>query len=162
MRTTRRSSTSGLSTVPPIWQRSSTGCPTAQRRSSTACTVSRASREPRRELLMEESAPIAREFVVDIPQSDLDDLMERLRRTRFVDDIDNDDWTYGLPTAFLRELVEHWTSSFDWRAIERDVLNACPQYRVELDGFPIHFLHVRGIGPDPIPNVLSHGWPWVP
>jgi pimeloyl-ACP methyl ester carboxylesterase len=103
-----------------------------------------------------------RDFTVAIPQADVDDLRARLRRTRFLADIDNDNWRYGVSTAFLEEVVGYWAGEYDWRAIERDVLNAFPQYIVELDGRPIHFLHVRGDGPDPVPIVLCHGWPWTP
>src|SRR5262249_61536109 len=56
----------------------------------------------------------------------------------------------------------YWAGEYGWRAGERDVLTAFPQYLVELDGWPIHFLHVRGNGPDPVPIVLCHGWPWTP
>ncbi len=99
---------------------------------------------------------------MSIPQADIDDLRGRLRRTRFLDDIENDDWKYGVSTAFLRDVVSYWVEDFDWRAVERDVLNAFPQSKVELDGWPIHFLHVRGTGEDRIPIILCHGWPWTP
>src|SRR5688572_9801349 len=105
--------------------------------------------------------PPVREFTVAIPQADVDDLRKRLRRTRFLADIDNDDWGYGFQTAYLQELVAYWGSEYDWRAIERDVLNAYPQFMVGLDGWPIHFLHIRGKGPNPAPIVLCHGWPWI-
>ena len=104
------------------------------------------------------TAPTA--FTVDIPQADLDDLADRLRRTRFADDFANEEWSYGVPGAYLRELVEYWRDGFDWRRVEREI-NALPAFRVEIDGLPVHYVHVRGSGPAPMPLVLTHGWPWT-
>jgi pimeloyl-ACP methyl ester carboxylesterase len=104
------------------------------------------------------TAPAA--FTVDIPQADLDDLADRLRRTRFADDFANEEWSYGVPGSYLRELVEYWRDGFDWRRVEREI-NALPAFRVEIDGLPVHYVHVRGSGPAPMPLVLTHGWPWT-
>src|SRR5262249_51296696 len=59
-----------------------------------------------------------------------------------------------------REQVHHWTTDFDWRAQERSI-NELPQFRADFDGTPIHFVHERGRGPEPLPLILSHGWPWT-
>jgi pimeloyl-ACP methyl ester carboxylesterase len=99
-------------------------------------------------------------FTVRIPDEDLDDLDRRLRRTRFAPDLANDDWRYGTNGAHLRALVEYWVEEYDWRAVERR-MNALPQFRVDLMGVPLHFVHVRGTGPDPVPLLLHHGWPWT-
>ncbi|HEX3765354.1 MAG TPA: epoxide hydrolase [Kofleriaceae bacterium] len=99
-------------------------------------------------------------FQVAVPQADLDDLQVRLERTRWAPEIANDDWRYGTRGEYLRALVAHWRSGFDWRAQER-AINAVPQFHTSLDGIPIHFLHVRGKGPRPIPLLLGHGWPWT-
>jgi pimeloyl-ACP methyl ester carboxylesterase len=99
-------------------------------------------------------------FQVAIPQADLDDLGTRLERTRWSPDHANDDWRYGARGDYLRELVGYWRNGFDWRAQER-AINAVAQFRTSIDGIPIHFVHVRGKGPRPIPLLLGHGWPWT-
>lgn len=99
-------------------------------------------------------------FVLDVPDTDLEDLDRRLSATRFAADPDNADERYGMSTARLRELVVYWRSGYDWRAQER-AINALPMFRVEIDGLPIHYVHVRGKGPAPTPLVLSHGFPWT-
>ncbi len=99
-------------------------------------------------------------FQVAIPEADLDDLRVRLERTRWSPELANDDWRYGTRGDYLRELVAYWRSGFDWRAQER-AINAVAQFRTSIDGLPIHFVHVRGRGPRPIPLLLGHGWPWT-
>ncbi len=99
-------------------------------------------------------------FQVAIEQEVLDDLASRLERTRWPPDPGNEDWRYGVARSYLEQLVEHWRSGYDWRAQER-AINALPQYRVSLDGVPLHFVHVRGVGPSPMPLILTHGWPWT-
>jgi pimeloyl-ACP methyl ester carboxylesterase len=99
-------------------------------------------------------------FEVAIPEADLDDLRTRLRRTRWAHDVGNDDWSYGVERGWLQDLVRHWAEDFDWRAQEA-AINAHPQFTVDIGGQPIHYLHVRGVGPDPTPLILSHGWPWT-
>lgn len=99
-------------------------------------------------------------FRIAIPDSKLSDLQRRLDHVNWPHDFDNDDWAYGVPRAYLEELVDYWRDGFDWRAQEAR-LNALAHYRTEIDGLPIHFVHERGRGPDPIPIILSHGWPWT-
>jgi pimeloyl-ACP methyl ester carboxylesterase len=99
-------------------------------------------------------------FRLDVPDEVLNDLRTRLGMTRWADDFANDDWQYGTNTMYLRELVAYWMRSYDWREHER-AINAYPQFRTEIDGIPIHFIHVRGKGPNAKPLILSHGWPWT-
>lgn len=99
-------------------------------------------------------------FEVNIEDAVLADLHDRLCMTRFPDDLDNDDWRYGTNTAYLKELVNYWVSDYDWRKVEQEI-NTYANYRTEIDGVPIHFIHEPGIGPDPVPLILSHGWPWT-
>jgi pimeloyl-ACP methyl ester carboxylesterase len=106
------------------------------------------------------AAPSPVPFEIAVPQRELDELAARLARTRYADDFANDDWTFGVPGAYLRALVDHWIHRFDWRAQEA-AMNRWPHFRVDLDGVPIHFVHVRGRGPEPVPLVLTHGWPWT-
>lgn len=101
-----------------------------------------------------------RRFTVDIDQSILDDLRRRLRDTRWPADLDNDDWRYGVNAGQLRRLATFWADGFDWRAAEARI-NCFDHYKVEVQGHPIHFMHVQGRGPAPVPLILSHGWPWT-
>jgi len=99
-------------------------------------------------------------FEIRIGQDVLDDLDRRLAATRFAPDMANEDWSYGVPSDYLQELVTYWRESFDWRAQER-VMNRHPHFRVDIDGIPIHFMHIKGNGPAPLPLILTHGWPWT-
>ncbi|MBB3157199.1 pimeloyl-ACP methyl ester carboxylesterase [Microbacterium proteolyticum] len=101
-----------------------------------------------------------RPFRIEIPQADLDDMMDRLKRTRFAEDFANDDWRYGYNTAYHRTLVDYWINEYDWRDVERR-MNELPHYKVDLMGVPLHFIHVKGKGPNPMPLLLHHGWPWT-
>ncbi|MGH8517884.1 MAG: epoxide hydrolase family protein, partial [Panacagrimonas sp.] len=97
-------------------------------------------------------------FRVAIPQSDLDELRERLRRTRWPERETVDDWSQGVPLAKARELVDYWIDRHDWRRCEA-ALNALPQFTTEIDGQLIYFIHVRSKHADATPMLLTHGWP---
>jgi pimeloyl-ACP methyl ester carboxylesterase len=97
-------------------------------------------------------------FEIRVSDEALRDLRERIARTRWPDDVDGAGWDYGANLAYMRELAAHWLRDFDWRARERE-LNRFPQYRARVDGLSIHFVHLRGKGPAPLPLVLTHGWP---
>ncbi|HWM72698.1 MAG TPA: epoxide hydrolase [Nocardioides sp.] len=99
-----------------------------------------------------------RPFVVEIPQADIDDLQARVERTRFAPAAPGDSWEYGTPTSYLREMVDHWRTGFDWREQEAR-MNAHPNFRTEIDGQTIHFLHVRSAEPDARALVLTHTYP---
>lgn len=99
-------------------------------------------------------------FKIDVPQVEVDALHTRLANTRWAPELDNEDWSYGVNGTYLRELVSYWRDEFDWRAQEARI-NEFPQFRAEVDGVPVHFIHVRGKGPNPVPIVLNHGWPWT-
>ena len=86
-------------------------------------------------------------FRIDIPQDQLDDLRDRLGRTRWPAALPGDDWDTGVPSAWLRELVNYWRAGYDWRAAEAR-LNEFPQFTTVIDGQRIHFLHVRSPEPD--------------
>ena len=98
------------------------------------------------------------EFRIDIPQADLDDLADRLARTRWPSSLPGPAWERGVPVSYVRELAEYWRGGFDWRAQEAR-LNSWPQYITQIDGQKIHFLHVRSPEPDATPLLLLHGWP---
>jgi epoxide hydrolase len=97
-------------------------------------------------------------FRIEVPSAELTDLRRRLRQTRWPEAETVDDWSQGVPLSFLRELCGYWAEAYDWRATEAR-LNTLPQYRTEIDGLGIHFLHVRSPHPDALPLVMTHGWP---
>lgn len=98
------------------------------------------------------------EFRVQVDGAELADLRKRLARTRWPEREPVDDWTQGVPLEYLKALCDYWAGAYDWRAREAR-LNAFPQFRVEVDGLGIHFLHVRSPVPDALPLVMTHGWP---
>ena len=100
-------------------------------------------------------------FKVHVPDSTLEDLRERLATTRWPDEINDSGWDYGSNLAYVKELTEYWRTRFDWRAQE-EMLNSFDQYRTTIDGLGIHFIHERGKGPNPLPLVITHGWPKNP
>lgn len=97
-------------------------------------------------------------YEMHIPASALEDLQRRLAHTRLPDRAPGAAWEHGADVDWLAELVGYWREDFDWRAQEAE-LNSFPQFRSEIRGIPLHFLHVPGQGPDPVPLLLSHGWP---
>jgi pimeloyl-ACP methyl ester carboxylesterase len=97
-------------------------------------------------------------FKIAVDQNVLDDLKRRLANTRWPDEIPSSGWDYGSNLDYLRELVDYWRAGFDWRAQERK-LNAFHHYKSKVDGLNIHFIHQRGLGPNPMPLVITHGWP---
>ena len=97
-------------------------------------------------------------FRIDVADSVLDDLQQRLALTRWPDDVPGSEWQYGTSLAYAKELVAYWQSDYDWRVQER-LLNSFPQYQAGLDGVTLHYIHQPGVGPDPMPLLVSHGWP---
>ena len=97
-------------------------------------------------------------FRVDIAQEQLDDLNDRLGRTRWPAALPGDGWDTGVPTDWLRELVDYWRTGYDWRTAEAR-LNEFPQFTTVIDGQRIHFMHVRSPEPSAFPLILTHGWP---
>ena len=91
-------------------------------------------------------------------EAELEDLRDRLRRTRWPEPETVDDWSQGVPLGYLQALCAYWADGYDWRATEARI-NAFPQFRTEIDGLGIHFLHVRSQQDDALPLVLTHGWP---
>ncbi len=97
-------------------------------------------------------------FRIEVPQSELDDLAERLDRTRWPELIGGTGWERGVPVGYLRELAQYWRSEYDWRRHEAE-LNVLPQFTTMIDGQHVHFIHVRSTRDDAMPLVLLHGWP---
>src|ERR687895_599112 len=108
---------------------------------------------------MDEKAPAEiRRFQIEVPEAALDDLRERLARTRFPDEIPGVGWSRGVPLDYLRDLAHYWADGFDWREQEAK-LNRHPQFTTQIDGQTIHFLHVRSPEPDALPLIVCHGYP---
>jgi pimeloyl-ACP methyl ester carboxylesterase len=97
-------------------------------------------------------------FRIDIPQADLDDLRDRLHRTRWPDELPGLGWSRGVPLGYLKELAGYWADGYDWRKHEAR-LNEHPQFTTTIDGANVHFLHVRSPQPHALPLLLTHGWP---
>jgi len=97
-------------------------------------------------------------FRIGVPDAELRDLRARLARTRWPEREPVDDWSQGVPLSYLQELCAYWADGYDWRATENR-LNALPQFRTQIDGLGIHFLHVRSPHQHALPLVLTHGWP---
>lgn len=102
-----------------------------------------------------------RPFTIEVPEAELARLRDRLAMTRWSDHPPAESvvpWASGVELGYLRELVDHWRDRFDWRAQER-ALNAFAQYTASVGGIELHFIHQPGVGPDPMPLLLPHGWP---
>jgi pimeloyl-ACP methyl ester carboxylesterase len=104
------------------------------------------------------TAEAIRPFRIDVSDAELEDLRERLARTRWPDELPGVGWSYGVSRDFVNEMTELWRTSFDWRKQEA-VLNEFPQFTTTIDGTNVHFLHVRSREPNAMPLILTHGWP---
>jgi pimeloyl-ACP methyl ester carboxylesterase len=99
-----------------------------------------------------------RPFQIQVPDSELEDLKRRLAATRWPDAEPVSDWSQGIPRAYLQEVVAYWAEKYDWRSREA-YLNSFPQWKTEVDGLGIHFVHVRSPEENALPLVITHGWP---
>jgi hypothetical protein len=99
-----------------------------------------------------------RPFTVNIPKSTIDRIVTRVRTARWPDRLDAPDWRYGANWDYLKSLADYWSTRFDWRKAEAG-LNRYPQFVARVQDFDVHFYHVKGRGPRPVPLILTHGWP---
>jgi pimeloyl-ACP methyl ester carboxylesterase len=97
-------------------------------------------------------------FHIQVEEDVLNDLRVRLGHIRWPDQMDGSGWEQGTELSYLQSLVAYWRDGFNWCAQEAE-LNRLAQFRAEVDGFNIHFVHERGVGPNPLPIILTHGWP---
>ena len=97
-------------------------------------------------------------FQIATPEAALQDLNQRLAQTRLPEAETVDDWSQGAPLSWMRDMLAYWQQDYDWRRCEAR-LNALPQYRTELDGLGIHFLHIPSAEADALPLIMTHGWP---
>jgi pimeloyl-ACP methyl ester carboxylesterase len=102
--------------------------------------------------------PLPQPFRLHVSDETLQDLRERLMRVRWPDEPPAPPWSTGSSVAYMRDLVSYWSDGFDWRAQEA-ALNSFRQFKVPLGGIDLHFIHEEGKGPNPMPLLLSHGWP---
>jgi len=99
-----------------------------------------------------------REFTIDIPEADIEDLQRRLDLTRWPDQIPGTGWRYGANTQYIKNLCAYWRDEYDWRKHEAR-LNSFPQFKTEIAGTDIHFIHAKSKHADATPLLISHGWP---
>jgi len=99
-------------------------------------------------------------FEIRVEDAILDDLRRRIGATRWPPAIPGSDWSYGFDAGYLRKLAAAWEADYAWRDAERR-MNQFAHYRVTIDDVPIHFIRQPGVGPNPIPLILTHGWPWT-
>lgn len=98
-------------------------------------------------------------YEIHVPQEVLDDLQERLHRTRWPNEIPGTGWTRGTDLSFMKGLVQYWLDEYDWRK-EEAKLNEFAHFKADVDGLGIHFIRKEGKGPDPMPLLMMHGYPW--
>lgn len=101
---------------------------------------------------------VVQPFQVNVHEQVLIDLRERIQRTRWPDEITNSGWAAGASLSYMKELAEYWLTKFDWRKVENEI-NAYPNFLAEIDGYKIHYLHIKGTGQKSIPLIALHGWP---
>ena len=101
---------------------------------------------------------MVKKIKIELAQSHLDSLKSKLRLTRWPDEIDGSGWTYGASLSYMKELTDYWLSYFDWRETENKI-NRYENYVAQIDGYKIHFLHIKGKGEKSVPLILTHGWP---
>jgi pimeloyl-ACP methyl ester carboxylesterase len=106
----------------------------------------------------EECSMVKEKFVINVKQAVLKDLTRRLDTVRWPDEITDAAWDFGTNLAYMKALVAHWRDGYDWQKQEA-ALNKLPQYRLDLDGQNLHFVHAHGKGPAPLPLIITHGWP---
>lgn len=97
-------------------------------------------------------------FKINIKQTVLDDLKNRIANTRWTDEIENSKWEYGTNKTYLKELCDYWQHTFDWKKQE-ELLNSFPHFKTTIDGIGLHYIHQKGEGKKSVPLLLTHGWP---
>jgi pimeloyl-ACP methyl ester carboxylesterase len=109
-------------------------------------------------LIQQKTKTLMKPFKIEVPQEVLNDLAARLKQTRWTDEPENAGWSYGTNPDYLRELVTYWQNEYDWRKHEAEI-NRHPQFKVDIDGVTIHYIHVKGKREGASPLILTHGWP---
>ena len=110
------------------------------------------------EIVLPPATDAVAEFKLSIPAGAIDDLKTRLAMTRWPDKETVGDWSQGVPLEKMKALADYWRSTYDMHRLEQR-LNAFPQFRTQIDGLGIHFLHLRSKHPNALPIIITHGWP---
>ncbi|WP_137744902.1 epoxide hydrolase family protein [Robertmurraya siralis] len=97
-------------------------------------------------------------FNIKISNKQILDLKKRIELTRWPDEIPGSQWNYGIPLKFMKSIIGYWKDHFDWRMVE-EKMNMYPNYKTNIDGIELHYVHVRGSGSNPLPIIIPHGWP---
>jgi pimeloyl-ACP methyl ester carboxylesterase len=97
-------------------------------------------------------------FSIKVPEQAVTDLKMRLAQTRWTDEIVNSGWTFGAKLSYVKEITDYWLNTFDWRNTENEI-NDYPNYIAEINGVKVHFLHIRSKKKNPVPLIITHGWP---
>lgn len=97
-------------------------------------------------------------FFLNTPQRILDDLIDRVKNTRWPDEITDSGWTYGANLLYMKEIADYWCHTFDWRKVEEEV-NSYPNFIMDIDGYKVHFLHIKSKRDNSLPLIITHGWP---
>ena len=113
---------------------------------------------PQPALFAQSAASKPRPFRVNISQATIDRILTRVREAEWPDRLDAPDLRYGVSWDYMKALALYWTEQFDWRKAEAN-LNRYPQFQARVSDYDIHFYHVKGRGPRPMPLILTHGWP---
>lgn len=101
---------------------------------------------------------IPQPFKIQASEKALADIKYRLHNTRWASEIENTDWKFGTNKKYLQSLISYWIEAYQWEK-QAEALNRFPQYTCNINGVNIHYFHIKGKGPDPIPILLTHGWP---
>src|SRR5882672_8104367 len=104
------------------------------------------------------STATPRPFSLHVPDADIADLKQRLARTRWPDEPPVEPWSTGSSLAYMKGFTDYWQTGFDWRRWEAK-LNGLRQFTASVGGIDLHFIHAPGRGPNPMPLLISHGWP---
>ena len=97
-------------------------------------------------------------FKIIVTEDVINDIKNRLSLTRWPDEIPESHWKYGASLKYLKELIHYWKTEYDWRTHERR-LNNFDQFKVKINDVDLHYIYIPGKGPNPMPLLLSHGWP---
>ncbi|GAA0367417.1 epoxide hydrolase family protein [Bacillus horti] len=99
-----------------------------------------------------------RPYTVRVDKTEIEELKKRLQNTRWPDEIEEAQWEYGIPLAFMKDMLHYWKTEFNWKNVE-DRINSYANYQADIDGIALHFIYERGSGPNPTPLIIPHGWP---
>jgi pimeloyl-ACP methyl ester carboxylesterase len=97
-------------------------------------------------------------FKVDVPQERLEKIERRIREYEWHEMPSDGGWSYGANLDYMKEICAYWVDEFDWRRAEEG-LNRFPQFTLDIEGIPIHYIEEKGSGTQPRSLILNHGWP---